>query len=101
MEYTRLTEKDWHKEKFYPTTDNERAIRKRLWNLENQIEQGTLIEKKTCVYKQAKELDFVWWECSDCGSGFNFYANTPYQNRFHYCPYCGAKIIECKEKDNG
>ena len=44
MEYKRLTEKDWHKEKFYPTTDSERVIRKRLWDLEDKIEQGTLIE---------------------------------------------------------
>lgn len=43
-EYKRLTEKDWHKEKFYPTADNERLIRKRLWDLENKIENGTLIE---------------------------------------------------------
>lgn len=101
MRYERLTEKDWHKEKFYPTTDNERVIRKRLWDLENEIEQGKLDEQKNCIYEQRKELDFVWWECSACGSGFNFYANTPYENRFHYCPYCGAKIAECKEKDNG
>ena len=37
MEYKRLTEKDWHKEKFYPKSDNERVIRKRLWDLENKI----------------------------------------------------------------
>lgn len=38
MEYKRVTDKDWHKEKFYPTTDNERIIRKRLWDLENEKE---------------------------------------------------------------
>ena len=43
MEYERFTDKDWHKEKFYPKTDNERTIRKRLWDLENEIEQGTMI----------------------------------------------------------
>ena len=51
MEYKRLTDKDWHKEKFYPKSDNERLIRKRLWNLENQIEQGTLIELKYPLHK--------------------------------------------------
>ena len=44
MKYERVTDKDWHKEKFYPKNDNERMIRKRLWDLENKIEQGTLIE---------------------------------------------------------
>ena len=43
-DYKRLTEKDWHKEKFYLKSDNERVIWKRLWDLENKIEQGTLIE---------------------------------------------------------
>ena len=43
-DYKRLTDKDWHKEKFYPKADNERIIRKRLWDLENKIEQGTLVE---------------------------------------------------------
>ena len=44
MKYERLTDKDWHKEKFYGHSDCERTILKRLWNLENKIEQGTLIE---------------------------------------------------------
>lgn len=44
MAYERVTERDWHKEKFYPTTNNEREIRKRLWDLENKIEQGKIVE---------------------------------------------------------
>ena len=44
MEYKRLTDKDWHKEKFYGHSDFERTILKRLWDLEKKIEQGTLIE---------------------------------------------------------
>lgn len=110
MEYKRLTfryesvdgtKQVGYTEKLILCFNKQTMILNRLAELEDKIELGTLIEKKTCVYKQAKELDFVWWECSDCGSGFNFYANTPYQNRFHYCPYCGAKIVECKEIQNG
>lgn len=44
MGYKRLTDKDWHKEKFYGHRDSERTILKRLWDLENKIENGTLIE---------------------------------------------------------
>ena len=44
MEYKRLTDKDWHKEKFYGHSDCDRTILKRLWDLENKIEQGMLIE---------------------------------------------------------
>lgn len=80
-DYKRLTEKDWHKEKFYPKSDNERVIRKRLWDLENKIEQGTLIECNPkligeCIVgihqytdgTYAMELDeknIVIWFCSD------------------------------------
>lgn len=55
MKYERLTERDWNKEKFYPTTDNERAIRKRLWDLENKIEQGKLIFKENEDENSRKE----------------------------------------------
>ena len=50
-DYKRLTEKDWHKEKFYPKAENERVIRKRLWDLENKSEQGTLIELPKMPFK--------------------------------------------------
>lgn len=44
MAYERLTDKDWHNEKFYAHRDSDRRVLKRLWDLENKIEQGTLIE---------------------------------------------------------
>lgn len=44
MEYKRVTDKDWHNEKFYGHSNRERTILKRLWDLENKIENGTLIE---------------------------------------------------------
>lgn len=62
-----------------------------------KIPENAANEQKLCVYEKKSELDFVWWECSECGSGFNFCADTPYHNRFHYCPYCGATIIACEE----
>lgn len=101
MEYKRLTNQEWSENIDLTQELGYSYIYKRLHELEDKIEQGTLIEQKTCTYEQKKELDFIWWECSECGSGFNFYANTPYENRFHYCPYCGAKIIACKELQNG
>ena len=43
--YKRLTKKDWHEAKFDCIDQNKkRAILKRLWEIENQIENGTLIE---------------------------------------------------------
>ena len=44
MDYKRLTDKDWHNEKFYGHSDCERTILKRLWDLENKIENGTLVD---------------------------------------------------------
>lgn len=98
MEYKRLTEKDWHKEKFYPKADNERVIRKRLWDLENKIEQGTLKEVKTCVWEEWQDGDFgSVWCCSNCKEDFCFIEGGVPENNYGYCPHCGAKIIGLKE----
>lgn len=42
MKYERLTDKDWHNTKFMQL--NEREILKRLWDLENKIENETLVD---------------------------------------------------------
>lgn len=63
MVYERVTDRDWHKEKFYPTTNNERAIRKRLWDLENKIEQGKIIELP------CKVGDMVYWVWEEYTNG--------------------------------
>lgn len=45
-EYKRLTKKDWHEAKFSRVSEyepNDRVILRQLWELENQIENGTLI----------------------------------------------------------
>lgn len=42
MEYKRLTLKNWHDTKF--NTFNTKEMKKRLWDFENKIENGTLIE---------------------------------------------------------
>ena len=55
MKYERLTDKDWHNEKFYAHRDSERRILKRLWDLENKIEQGLMIELP------CKVGDTVYW----------------------------------------
>lgn len=44
MKYERLTDKDWNNEKFYAHRDSERRVLKRLWDLENKIEQGLMVE---------------------------------------------------------
>ncbi len=45
MEYKRITDKSWHETKFYQIDDKKgHRCLKRLWKIENQIEQGTLIE---------------------------------------------------------
>ena len=47
MSYKRLTKKDWHETKFSRVSEyepNDRVILKQLWELENKIENGTLIE---------------------------------------------------------
>ena len=59
MKYERLTDKDWHKEKFYGHSESERTVLKRLWDLENKIEQGTLIELPCKVGDTVYQTDGV------------------------------------------
>lgn len=47
MKYERLTKKDWHETKLSRVSEYEpsdKVILKQLWELENKIENGTLIE---------------------------------------------------------
>jgi hypothetical protein len=45
MSYKRVTNKDWNKAKFECIDEKKKRVNlKRLWELENQIENGTLIE---------------------------------------------------------
>lgn len=61
-DYKRLTERNWHNAKFSVIThEDNRAVLHRLWELENKIERGELIERTSeeysAVRKQAvKEL---------------------------------------------
>ena len=64
----------------------------------NKIEKGTLKEEKPCVYQEYNDGDWSYWECSNCGEPFCFNNEcTPYENQYHYCPNCGARITEYKE----
>ena len=29
-----------------------------------------------------------------CGNAHYFIDGTPYQNNYHWCPYCGRKLIQ-------
>lgn len=58
-EYKRLTKKDWHETKFSKVSEyepNDRVILKRLWDLENKIENGTFVELPC---KGIEELDII------------------------------------------
>ena len=38
------------------------------------------------------------WECSECGGLLLIDDGTPYENNWHFCPYCGSKLEEEKVK---
>lgn len=69
MKYERLTDKDWHITKLSNSIkEDTRRMLKRLWDLENKIEQGTLIEatsaeKETTIcdgYHTETELYYIY-----------------------------------------
>ena len=122
MSYTRLTriesDKEWvldcekceHKQecsKNGSTDENYQyclnKIGKRLAELEDKIEQGTLKEEKTC--KNIAEMHPVdGFTCSECGISIEDYCEnevdeengdiTYREYMLRYCPNCGAKVVE-------
>ena len=39
------------------------------------------------------------WECSICGQEYYLGIETPKENEYHYCPYCGAKMNGKEDKE--
>lgn len=115
-EYKRLTERDEYgnadiigvpSELLYSElTSKENTILTRAFNrlaeLEDKIENGTLVVEKTCVYQEYNDYnDWTYWECSNCKEAFCFNNEcTPEENQYHYCPNCGARITEHREVEN-
>lgn len=75
----------------------------KLADLEDKIEQGTLIEQKTC--KNISEIHPVdGFTCSECGISLEDYSEkevdeesgdiTYREYMLRYCPNCGAKVVE-------
>lgn len=50
-------------------------------------------EPKTGVWIP-KDDDANLWECSECGELQEIIFGTPYENGWHFCPHCGAKLKE-------
>ena len=40
--------------------------------------------------------DYDAWRCSECDEYFCLYEGTPQDNKYYYCPNCGAKMEEVK-----
>lgn len=102
-EYKRLTTKDKYKiirvnQSRGDLLEDYQLLKNRLAELEDKIENGTLIEAKTCVWEEWEDdnLGSVW-QCSNCKEDFCFTEGSVYENNYGYCPHCGAKIIELKE----
>lgn len=36
--------------------------------------------------------DYDAWRCSECDEYFCLYEGTPQDNKYYYCPNCGAKM---------
>ena len=74
----------------------------RLAELEDKIENGTLIEQKTCIWEEWEDdcLGSVWC-CSNCKEDFCFTEGSVQENNYGYCPHCGAKIVALKELKGG
>lgn len=110
-EYKRITKVKSTSENSKPCYDNNGNIimnkevfdllieeHNQLFELEDKIENGTLIEQKTCVWEEWEDdwLGSVWC-CSNCKEDFCFMEGSVQENNYGYCPHCGAKITKLKE----
>ena len=110
MKYERLTfryesvdgtKQVGYTEKLIPCFNKQTMILNRLAELEDEIEQGTLKEEKTCenIFEMHPTDGFT---CSECRITIidyieervndDYYANH-YEYEFKYCPNCGAKVV--------
>jgi len=76
-EYKRLTKKSWHDTKFCGL--NEREVLNRLWEVENKIENGTLIELPCkvgdIVYELIQGMPIQEWEIESIDWGRTYGKN--------------------------
>lgn len=107
-EYKRLTERTKHgiavlesTGRFVLSSGGYATIKalKRLAELEDKIENGTLIEQKQGEWLLEITPDGTpyCFHCSVCDKDFRQIEN---KTKTNYCPDCGAKLEELQEKDN-
>ena len=56
------------------------------------------MSKKTC--KWTEDSCGQYWE-TECGQVFTLNAGTPSENGMNYCIFCGKKLVDKKEAENG
>lgn len=40
----------------------------------------------------------VYYDCSECGESWTTIEGTPWDNKWDYCPSCGARMVEPQER---
>lgn len=48
---------------------------------------------ETCVWTLILEEFFGGYYETDCGNSFYFETGNVVDNEFHFCPYCGRRIL--------
>ena len=55
---------------------------------EQEARKGHWIEDETETYTENHDT----WECSECHEPFTLTEGTPEENKFYFCPRCGADM---------
>ena len=55
---------------------------------EQKSRKGHWIEDETETYTENHDT----WECSECHEPFTLIEGTPEENKFYFCPRCGADM---------
>lgn len=53
-------------------------------------------EKESCIWSQ--NLDGIW--NTECNNSFVLDSGSPFDNKMHYCCYCGSDLLQEEYKEN-
>lgn len=79
--------------------EREKAFNKRFEETQKEIDEALAQARRmrtTCEWTHHEYQDY--WS-TDCENAFSFVDDTPSENGFLYCPYCGRKLLEVQPEE--
>lgn len=66
----------------------------RVLSIIKNIPSADVVERKRGEWIYIDDWIYVAYKCSSCGEEFVLIEGTPLDNKYHFCPNCGADMRE-------